>query len=260
MSTYLELCKKTARFSGTIDPRNVTSVDGIGRLALLSGFVSEAWLTIQNDYRAWRFMIMSLPETAVLGAGQNKFTAASFDIPNWSEWRSGTATGTTPFKIWPTSGEGELPDANRGFEAELAYTDYSNFDQAYLTGQSRNDVGPPQAFTIDEQDNLVFYPTPNRDYRITGTYRRAAQELLVDEDVPIIPDASHHDTIAWTATMLLNVYDEAEQQTLILTGQQVDKRMAALRRRYLPVGASLVYSPLGTGRGFARPLSPRFVT
>ena len=225
-----------------------------GASACWPNWSPRAGQEIQNDYRAWRFLTLEFPETAEIDQGATAFTAESFNLADWAEWIPGTEAGTVPLTVWPSEGD------QRGEEREIFNADYTEFRDIYQRGTSREITGPPQIFSIDPTDRFVVWPIPDQDYRISGTYRRAAQELVADADVPIILD-QFQDTLVWKGALLLARYDEADSNVLYTTGQGVDTRMAAMRRRYLPVGTGLAYAPLGSGAGsFSRPSSPRFVS
>ena len=244
---FLDITQRVARLSGAADSRSVTTTQGAsGHVGLIAELVREAWLEIQNEYRAWRFLVVDFPETTVLEAGLNTFTAASLNLANWSEWIPGNYRGTVPITGWPAAADGEPED--RGREAQLVPADYRQFRQSYQYGSSvtQDQTGQPRVLSIDNQDRLVVWPTPDRDYRLSGTFRRSAQELLADDDVPIIAP-EFHNTIVWAATLLLHRADESDQTVLLTTRQDMEKRKAALRRRYIPA-PSVSFTPLGSGR------------
>ena len=56
------LVRRAAKYSGTIDYRTIASVDAVGRIGTLADTVSEAWVSIQNMYEAWRFLRVEFPD------------------------------------------------------------------------------------------------------------------------------------------------------------------------------------------------------
>lgn len=260
MSTYLELCREAAQLSGTIDRRTIAVVGAPGRLGLLADLMRSAWEEIQNQYRAWRFLTVDIPDTTRLGTGISAFEPNSLNLEHWAEWIPGTDEDTVPITIWPAPGMEETGDPHRAQEISLSWEEYRVFRQLYQTGSSLSTpAATPRAFSVDNRDRLVVWPRPDRDYRIAGTYRRAAQRLSGNDDVPIIAQ-EHQDVIVWAAVLLLHRHDEAESNVLVTTQQGLDTRLAALRRRYLRP-TTLAFSPLGaTPPGSVRPLSPRAPT
>ena len=255
MPTYLGIVQQAARFSRSIDPRTVTSVTGPGRIGQLADLVAEAWIEIQNRYEAWRFLRAEFPANAVLAEGAAEFTAASLNIENWSEWILGTEEGTVRLTVWPAG------EPNRDNERQLVVVeDYPLFRSSYQRGTSITaPTGAPQVVTVDDQDRLVVWPTPDEDYRIAGSYRRSPQVLVDDDDVPIIAD-QFHNAITWSAVELFHQTQRTATDTYTLAERSAAKRMGALRRRYLPAG-KIVYHPLGTGRrSSVRRLSTRAPT
>lgn len=242
--TYLELTKELAKLSGTTDPRSISTVrNATGRIAVLAGFVNNAWNEIQTAYRAWRFLVADLPDATRLTLGVSSFTAATLNLSNWDEWVLGNAEGTARLTVWPAS------DPNRNAELPLSVVAYEAFRAAYETGANRSVTGRPRAVSVDHQDRLVVWPVPEQDYAIAGTYRRSPQVLSADADVPIIAPA-HHEAIVWQALLLLNRRDEADADVLVTTEQSLETRLAALRRRYLPQRVEFGAEPLGERAGF----------
>lgn len=248
--TYLEIVRSVARLAGTVDSRSIVTTQGAtGTVGMIAELVQAAWTEIQNAYRAWRFLVVDIPEETLLEQGLNTFTAESLNLSNWSEWIPGSEDGQVPMSVWPVD--------RRGQETTLVPTDYRRFRQQYQYGSSVSDeqTGQPRVMAVDNQDRLVVWPTPDQDYRIAGTYRRLPQIFSGDTDVPIV-SPEHHDAIIWQATLLVHRAEEADNAVLITTEQGALKRMASLRRRYLDA-PKLSYRPLGSGRsGYVGPLSP----
>ena len=163
------------------------------------------------------------------------------NLENWFNWVPGQEEGTIPLSVWPSG------DDDRRNEYTLTEIDYRSFRQAYQAGTSIDHAGMPQAFSIDTADRLVVWPAPDQDYRISGTYLRSPQVLAADGDVPIVA-AQFHNAITWTAVQLFHEVDEADPSAIISANLKVTDRMAALRRRYLPVRDGFAYRPLGGGR------------
>lgn len=255
---HLEIVQEVARLSGVGDPRSIATTQGAtGSTAKVVSLVQAGWTEIQNAYRAWRFLVVDFPETLVLEEGLNRFTASSLNLPNWSEWIRGDTLGQVPVTVWPAANEAEGLAEARGSEQQLAFVDYPAFRRLYQTGSSVSQAqsGQPRVASIDNQDRLVVWPTPDRNYGIAGTYRRLPQVFSADTDEPIV-SAEHHDTIVWKGTLLVNEAEEAELGVLRSTERGLNTRMAALRRRYLDP-TRLSYEPLGSGRlAYRRPFVP----
>ena len=235
--TYLEIVRRVARLSGTVDPRSIQSTSGAGRIATISALVDEAWNEMQLMYRGWRFLALDLPPATTLTENLSVYTAESLALPSWSAWLLGEGRVRIPLTVWPAGG-------NRDEEQGLVSRELDFFHQSYLVGSERARRGRPQSVTVDTQDRLVVWPTPEQDYRLAGMYRRAPQRLGADGDVPIIAE-EHHDAIVRAALLKLQEHDEAEPNVIILARDRADASMAAMRRRYLTGGLSLESAPVG---------------
>lgn len=242
MPTYLGITQQAARFSRAVDPRSVTNVTGPGRIGQLAELASEAWIEIQNRYEAWRFLRREFPDNAVLAEGAAELSANSLNLEHWSEWILGTEEGTVRLTVWPAG------EPNRNNERQLVVSeDYPRFRAAYQRGTSITAPnGPPQVVAVDDQDRLVVWPTPDQDYRISGSYRRAPQVLAGNDDVPIVAN-QFHNAITWAAVQLWHQTQRTDTNIYLLAENRAAERMGALRRRYLPAG-KIVYHPLGKGR------------
>lgn len=243
--TYLELVREVARLSGTTDPRSIATVqNATGRIAVLARLVNTGWKQIQTAYRAWRFLIADLPEATRIPVGVSVLTAATLNLPNWGEWILGGSRGTARLTVWPAEAA-----EDRNEELPLSVVEYEAFRAAYRVGANRSVTGRPRAVSVDQQDRLVVWPVPERDYRMDGTFRRSPQVFVADTDVPIVDDA-YHDTLVYQALLLLHRRDEADRDVLITTQQSLDTELAALRRRYLPQRVEFGAEPLGERAAF----------
>jgi hypothetical protein len=98
---FLELCKATARDSGTVAGLpSFTSIAGAtGRLEKLVNWVRDAWVDIQNERTDWLFRLDTFE--APLIAGQMEYTGASLGLevaawmPDIAARRSGCSPTTT---------------------------------------------------------------------------------------------------------------------------------------------------------------------
>lgn len=250
---FLEIVQATGQRSGTIDSRVVltTGTGANERIRLIAGLVNSVWLEIQDQYRGWRFLIANLPSIFRFETGIARYPAlaSSFALnAPWSEWIAGEDPESTPMTVWEADGD-------RSDEKALYWIDYTAFNPTYERGETRTRTGRPQAVSVNEHDELVIWPVPDRDYSVAGTYRRAPQRLEDDDDVPIVAE-EFHELLVWAATVLLHEVDEADPALIVTARQQANMRLAALRRRYLTRGARLSYRPIGGGSPGIRSLSP----
>ena len=245
----LELTQTVARFSGTVDPRSITTAaNSRGRIRTIVEFVREAWLEIQNSEQSWRFLTRALPESTTLQAGIEAVTPESL-IPSeahlWANWLLGTGgSRVVPLSVWPAPPPTETPEspeariARRSKERNLVvrtWTGGSNPFREFQTGSQAASPrdGQPQYVAIDPQDRLTFWPVPEQAYRLAGTYRRLPQELDADDAEPDLILPNHHMVIVRAAILKLYRHDEAPPQALFNAEQDLLVPMRALRRRYL---------------------------
>ena len=191
-------------------------------------------------------MTVSLPQQLTLPQGINMFTPQSLNIanPGLQQWITGGVSGQIPLSVWPAQPE------VRGNERDLVVYDYPEFRRLYQFGDSISNpqTGQPQAVSVDVQDRLVVWPTPDQAYRLAGTYRRVPQELEGDQDLPIV-NAAYHDAIVRYAIFMLHEHDEADSNMIILASNRADKKLDPLRRRYLTSNISLANHPIGPSGG-----------
>lgn len=195
MSTFLQLCQKLARESGSVSggatqPGSVTGQSG--RLAKLVGWVSDAWVEIQDSRKDWLFLQKKFSSALILNVME--YTGASFGLADLGGWRD----GGRDYSIYD-------PDLGPSDEAFLIPLDYDKFYELYLIGQ--HDPQRPRHYANAPDGSLCIAPKPDKVYPINGRYRRAAQVLAANTDVPIC--AEQHDVIVWHAMKSLEGSDEA---------------------------------------------------
>lgn len=217
MSTFLELCQDVAREGGISG--GIVSVSGqSGEAGRVVGWVARAYKYIQNLHEDWKFMrrgheFGALPDTA-------SYTP--------------TAAGVTEFGRWCFSDQWRtfLTAAGYPDEQPLVYVDYDTFRRTYGYGNSRLQVGRPQAFTVAPDKSLMLWPTPDQPYTIVGEYYRAPHVMESGDDVPIFP-AQHHEAIMYRALMFYGQFEG--DATVIATGMtEFDRELATLEGAELP--------------------------
>ena len=115
-------------------------------------------------------------------------------------------------------------------EVCLSYVPWDNFYTRLTKGEVA--TGIPTTFSIDPQNKVALYPTPDKAYKVRGRHYKDNQSLTGDADVPEMP-ARFHDAIKWRALVLLATFDESFAQI-----QNWDAfyqpRLSALRHDQLP--------------------------
>lgn len=205
MSTYLQLCQDAARESGTVSNigQPETTTGQTGRLLRILKWVTKAYEDIQRQQNAWRWMNADFSGETV--AAVQQYDAEAMGITErFSRWICYTDDGDQLFSLYKTS-EGQ---ADEGF---LQFVDWNKFRRDLMTGSAATQQGRPIYFTIDTENKLRLWPTPDAAYTLRGAYYKAPQSLSDDADTPEMP-AEFHDVIVWRALMLLGQFDEAFNQ------------------------------------------------
>ena len=230
--TFLDIVRRVAERSGTADPRSISSALGAqGRIGTIANLVQDAWTQIQTRFGPWRFLIADLPDTAILTAGVRAHTRQALlgdAAGTWADWIPGDATGTVPLSVWPADPE------QRVRERPLTVVDHRGYRQSYEFGPyaASPTLQQPSIVAVDPHDRLVFWPVPDQDYRIRGTYRRTPQVFTADSEEPIILP-QHHQTLVSAGVLWLHRHDEAPANAIITAQGDHDADMQDLRRRYL---------------------------
>lgn len=226
MSTYLEICQDVARESGTVptigQPDTITGLSG--RLLRIANWVNDAHKDIQRMYETWRWLNADFSGQTI--ASTQNYNAASMGISSrFSRWVTRGQRERDTFSIYLTS-EGQER------EQFLEFIEWENFRFTVMVGGNATREGKPIYVSINDQRELVFYPTPDAAYTVRGRYYKAPQTLTVDADTPEMPE-EFHDIIKWRALMLMGLFDEAFEQYAGWT-QEYNRMLDQLTDSQLP--------------------------
>lgn len=199
MATYLELCQKVARDSGTFPEGTPTAIAGQeARTNKVIAYVAEAWRSIQNERAAWLWMEAEFSKPTI--AGVARYTAASWSLDRWADWITDSLHDRPSLvSIYPVA-EGQAQ------EGPLPFMRYRWWRQVFDVGT--HDQNQPTYYTISPAGEFCLGATPDAVYQIRGFYRKTPQVLASDGDIPEMP-ARFHDLIAFRAGILLNKHDIA---------------------------------------------------
>lgn len=198
---YLELCKKVAQISGTIAglPNFDDVRDATGRLAKLTGCVSDAWMNIQNERTDWLWQRKHF--TSPLIIGQAVYTSTELGLGSVNAWTK-DRYGFHPFSLYDTA-------VGKADEGVISYIDYDVWREMY--GRGVHDANRPNQWSVDPSTrNLLVGATPDKAYTLAGEYRAGAFELVDNDDIPDMP-VEYHRVIVFEAIRLLSMGDEAYQ-------------------------------------------------
>jgi hypothetical protein len=201
---YLQLCQRTASESGTIsgDTAPTTTVGQSGRLLKVVNWVPTAWQQIQNLHDDWTWMRAEW--TGTLTANAPKYTAASWNLDRWGQWITLPETVT----IYD-------PAIGLGDEGCLRNITWQEWRTRY--GRGLQISNRPREYAVSPAGEMCFGPIPDRAYVARGEMQKNAQSLLLNTDIPELPDTSLHTVIVWKALLLLAQFDEGAWETSVAT-------------------------------------------
>ncbi len=194
MSTFLQLCQMVARESGTVSGTQPAAVTNqTGRLGKIVFWTIEAWTQIQNRRSAWFWMDTEFSGTTT--ASSPRYTASSFSLTRWAKWITEERTLSMYLQATGVSDEGYL-----------RFIPWTQWKQKYNFGTQTNNR--PAEYSVSPAGELCFGPIPDDTYVVRGRYRKSAQTLAANGDIPEMPER-FHDLIGWEALLLLQEHDEA---------------------------------------------------
>lgn len=115
-------------------------------------------------------------------------------------------------------------------EIELQRIDFMQWRAQF--GRGAQVRARPTAYAIDRGSKLCLGQIPDKSYVIRGEYRKSAQTLVANSDVPEMP-TQFHSVIVWKALELLAEFDEGIFQT------------ASSKAKYVTAFRNLVNSQTG---------------
>lgn len=219
--TYLELCKAVCREAGIPNGENAISAvtSQTGELQRIVNYVKSAWKETQNMYQSsgqyWRWMRRGFTLTLSSGTAEYAYTDATDDV---------TAAAIARFRKWTIDNPNDPPkiyltSGGVGGEGWLHFIDWDSFKYLYRIGTQNN--GQPIHVTISPQNKLVFGPTPDDTYTVTGDFLLSAQELSAAGDEPECP-SSFHDLIVWAALKRYGLFESAPE--CVTMGEHFEKK------------------------------------
>lgn len=199
---YLALCKKLCRDSGTLAEAAFVSVVGqTGRANKVANWINDAWLNIQNSRYGWRWMRQEY--VAQLTMGQVGYGYGDLGLTRWAEWGKDTSY-ICVMSLWD-------PALDRADEHPIAEVPYWYFFDRYMRGVMPR--GRPIEWSIADDGQLMFAPSPDKPYLIHHLYVKEPQVLVNNTDVPELPPRFHEIIVleAWRLLMIADgAYGEGE--------------------------------------------------
>lgn len=217
MATFLELAQKVGQDSGTVSGiQPATVVGASGRIGKVVRWTNDAYRQIQNAHRAWQWLQGEFEGDTT--ASVARYTGAALNAIRLAEW--GDRKSMTLYD----------PDIGAASEGPLIFREWLDFYRNVLRGVQT--AGRPRFFSVSPAGELVLSPTPDRAYKVRGLYRKAPQKLLLDDDVPEMPE-HFHDIIVEGAVIILSTHDEAAPNLTLWQLRKI-RSFSDLEREQLP--------------------------
>ncbi len=225
MSTFLQLSERTrldCEVTGSISDVAVNN----GMLSRIVNWVSDYYVELQQANIDWRWLrhgwtVNTVADDDTYEYGDCTDTTESAAITRFGRWL--ITDQYNPPKIY-------LQSAGVGTETWLTYISWPHFQILYRKGAQV--ASYPHFITIDPQNRLVLGPKPNDVYVVTGEYRRSAQVLTANDDVPEMP-SDYHRLIVYGAMEKYAGHTGA-QEKLFRAQNEVGSLRRALEQDQLP--------------------------
>jgi hypothetical protein len=226
--TFLELCQMTTQQTGTVQGTFPAAVTGqSNRLKQIVDFVREAYVDIQNAHRMWRWLQSEFIGETVIGT--SRYAATDFRdegtglaIDRFSQWGFKQTSADAGTSMYLTS----VGPAEEGW---LRWRDWEYFSNINLRGPQT--PGKPQTYSIDNQGRMVISPPPDDVYTLRGRYRKSAQYLAADGDIPEMP-TDFHTVIKDAALIYVEGFDEGPR--IPVTRLRMIPNFSMLENQQLP--------------------------
>lgn len=196
-----------ARLQGS-PPSTVTGQSG--RAGDLVRWYAQAWDDIQRDRDGkWKWLYANFQLPVASPNYAYAFGSAN-DIGD-----NGSSNGfITRFRRWDLDPNNPplIYKNTDGIaaQAQLSISEWTALRRTFLIGTQP--TAPPTYVTEDPHGRIMFAPSPDTSYTVTGGYWKSNQELSVDADVPELP-ADYHMLIVYRALVKYG-FDQVSSEIL----------------------------------------------
>jgi hypothetical protein len=168
--TFLQLAQKTHELSGIQGSGPAAVTGNPDMYQKIVTWVADAWVTIQNARKDWRFLRVTFAVPITTRAAEHDLTAAPFSWTNFSSFDQDSLTLNT-------TGQTDLQ--------YLKLRDYRDFRMRYaaLTMTSAR----PSALCQPSATKIRFNTILDADYDFRGDYWRSPQVLAASGEEPLLP-------------------------------------------------------------------------
>ncbi len=163
MSTFLQLCQKTARECGVPGGGPASVLTQTGILLKIVGWVADSDELIQNKWADWGFLSAEFSTNTIVGTNEY---AAPADFGAWDE-------------------DSAFLDYSTDDYSQLTIIPYKEWRSFYRPGNNSNEK--PGFFTINQSNSLILEPKPDAIYSLTADYWTKAVKMTANADTSKIP-------------------------------------------------------------------------
>lgn len=217
METLLSLVNMAREECGASGGALSTVANVSGESLRFKNWIIRTWNEIQELHDDWKWMRSAFSFTTTIDKGA--YTSAEAGI-------------VSRFNYWDkTYCTCRITANGVSDQTELTWMEYETFRSVYLTGLQNSNR--PQHFTIGLTNELLIGPAPESDsYTISGQYAKSNQVLVVDGDIPEVPE--EHGVIAYGAMIKYARYEVAAEVLSDAT-RQYNRKLRKLESKYLPI-------------------------
>lgn len=201
--TFLELVKALCDECGISSTGPLTVVGQVGEFKRAVDWITRAWNRIEGSRKDWNWL---------------RSTVSFNTVASQAVYPLGSGVGTVGvtqanFRSWVDDSFRQYLTAT-GFRSEVplgSFISYSDWQDIYNMGAFRTTNTPPIEIAVGPNNEIVLGGPALAGYTITGDYFRKSPPLVLDTDVPSIPDADKHMIIVYRAMMFYGAFESATE-------------------------------------------------
>ncbi len=194
MKTYLRIIQDAWLEAGLSGPGPSTVAGLAGIQKRMAGWVSRAWLDIQEYRPDWPWMRREF--SFVTSPGKQRYSLVEMNLADLERW---DLDAPLIYKV----------SAGKTHESPIGTTTYDHWHK-YLRIGTQPPGQPSRLFVNPANNDLLVYPVPDDEYNISLQYYKAPQVLANDSDKPELPvNRAWQDIIMWRALWYYGYHDGA---------------------------------------------------
>lgn len=187
---FLTLAQRVRQECGISGTGPATVTGQTGEMKRVVDWTNQAWLEIQSSRPNWGWMSKTFVKP--LNIGVSEYAGTDLALTDLRYWDKSLLT------IQETQAD----------ESVLPFIDYNLFRVRYQVGTQTNNR--PKEVSITPNNTLVFGPTPDKAYTISGRYFQTPSEMTANTDVPSLP-SEFHMLIVYKAMEYYGVFENAAE-------------------------------------------------